>query len=369
MSFGGRFSLSFKKGTPVAIIREGSEDGKLIRIYDNEEDDKKKICCDKCSSKCIKKKKKCCGDCKAQSGGCMACGGCGTCGGGCLECGGESDDIKVKDPFDYISEDMIKKGKGKFNVLDIAKLKRALLLEKKPKEERLHDPYDSTAGVLKNKVRMEYNIHDGKIVPYPNTNPKNSDRMYIAGPSGSGKSRYIKNYMLEFIKLHPDRMIYIFSHKKHDENFEDEPRLEGTYIRVILDKKLIKRPIQVEELKNSLVIFDDVDSIPDKKIKENVMTLRDQLLKIGRSQGIDVISTAHLMTNYKETREILADCPLITFFPGSGSGYGIKYLLTKYAGLDKENREKIMKLPSRWVTINISCPNYVLYEKGIYLLN
>jgi hypothetical protein len=72
--------------------------------------------------------------------------------------------------------------------------------------------------------------------------------------------------------------------------------------------------------------------------------------------------------NYKETKKVLNECTSITLFPGGSSSYAIKYALQHYFGLDKHQVEKILKLPSRWITVHKLFPMCVLYAKGSYLL-
>jgi hypothetical protein len=66
---------------------------------------------------------------------------------------------------------------------------------------------------------------------------------------------------------------------------------------------------------------------------------------------------------------MLNEATTVCFFPRAGSTYHIKTYLTKYVGLEKNQIKKILNLPSRWVALYRSYPMYVLYEKGIYLLN
>jgi hypothetical protein len=57
--------------------------------------------------------------------------------------------------------------------------------------------------------------------------------------------------------------IYLFSSINHDRVLD---RHDPT--RIILDNDLLTDPIEPEELENSLVIFDDTDTIRDSKDEE-----------------------------------------------------------------------------------------------------
>jgi hypothetical protein len=208
----------------------------------------------------------------------------------------------------------------------------------------------------------EYRTVQGTFELFPNT--KTRDTNYIAGKSGSGKSTWISKYLAQYKKMYPDNNIYLFSRLDEDDVLD-----QYKPIRIELNYELVDDPINpVEELSNSLCIFDDTDTIKDKKIKTAITELKNDLLEIGRHENIFVCIVSHLINNYKETRTILNESMYITFFPSAGSPHGIKYMLKNNMGLDKKQIERIMGLPSRWVTIKNSCPLAVIYEKGIYLL-
>ena len=50
--------------------------------------------------------------------------------------------------------------------------------------------------------------------------------LYITGPSGSGKSFYTKNYILEYKKIFPKNNIYIFSSLENDETLDKIPKIK-----------------------------------------------------------------------------------------------------------------------------------------------
>ncbi|MFM7990125.1 MAG: hypothetical protein ACKPKO_63500, partial [Candidatus Fonsibacter sp.] len=72
--------------------------------------------------------------------------------------------------------------------------------------------------------------------------------------------------------------------------------------RIKLDDSLHTDPIKVQEFRESVCIFDDIDVISDKKIREVVYNTLNQILEIGRHFKIHCIVTNHLPTNGKDTR-------------------------------------------------------------------
>jgi len=204
---------------------------------------------------------------------------------------------------------------------------------------------------------------DGKFQQIPDPE-KQREILYITGPSGSGKSTYSCNYIAQYRKLHKGNPVYLFSALNDDESLEPiNPK------RIIIDERLITEPLKCEDFKNSLVIFDDIDVISDKKQREEVYKILNQILETGRHFNVSCIITNHLPTAGKDTKRVLNECHSITYFPHSGSGRGLKYLLTEYLGLDKKTIKKIRSCKSRWATIFKNYPNVAMTEKEAFLVS
>jgi hypothetical protein len=127
-------------------------------------------------------------------------------------------------------------------------------------------------------------------------------------------------------------------------------------------------PIEVAELKESVVIFDDIDVISDRRIKEAVYDILNKVLEIGRHFKITCVVTNHLPTNGRDTRRILNEAHTIVYFPHSAGGK-IRYLLTEYLGLDRKTISHIKRQNSRWCCIFKNYPQIYMLEHDIGLLN
>ena len=104
--------------------------------------------------------------------------------------------------------------------------------------------------------------------------------------------------------------------------------------RIKLDESMYTDPIKVDELSESICIFDDIDVISDKKVRDAVYDVLNQVLEIGRHYKIHCVVTNHLPTNGKDTRRILNEAHIVTYFPHSAGGK-IEYMLEEYVGLDR----------------------------------
>jgi hypothetical protein len=202
---------------------------------------------------------------------------------------------------------------------------------------------------------------DGKFQQVPDPDAERTI-LYITGPSGSGKSTYTANYIKTYKKMYRSNEVYCFSALTDDESLDViKPK------RVAIDERLISEPLPVAEFADSLVVFDDIDVISDKKQREAVYSLLNQVLEVGRHHRISCIITNPLSTAGRDTRRVLNECHSITFFPFSGSVKGLKYLLTEYLGFDKGDFKKIKSKKSRWCTIFKNYPQVIMSEKDMWL--
>jgi hypothetical protein len=229
------------------------------------------------------------------------------------------------------------------------------------------DDYYSDEGDNEDTFK-EIEFDDGLVVQLPNELTR--DIVYIAGPSGSGKSTYASSYAQKYRKMFPQSQIYIFS------RLEKDPAFDGMFrpppIRMKIDEALITHPIDVtQQLKGGcLVIFDDIDTIIDEKLKKAVIKLETDILEIGRHNKIYIICCSHLINgnDKKFSRTILNEATTITVFPKSGSSYQINYCLKNYYGLPKKKIDSILALDSRWITLIKGYPQICMYEHGIFVL-
>ena len=89
--------------------------------------------------------------------------------------------------------------------------------------------------------------------------------LYITGASGSGKSTFMRKFVKEYKTIWKDREVYLFSALEEDESLDEiKPK------RFKIDESLVKKPLDIEDLKDSLVIMDDIDVINPKKVKDAV---------------------------------------------------------------------------------------------------
>jgi hypothetical protein len=331
--------LTFEnKGTPIAIVNGGKDDNKILNL--------------------VKKQDKCCENCIGHCDNFNKC--CEGCKGG--ECGGQ---MINPDPVDSIDVDYLRQQKKNIKPRQWEELIRALQRRQEPDNPLLRDLYNKSQMRTRENSITEYSISGfGKLVPVPDMN-LGDFMVYLAGPNGAGKSYVIKLFLEQMRKVHPNLKIHLFT----DVDAIDDPELKDFpgLLRIPLDNRLNK-PFKTRDFLNSCVIFDDIDSCQDKKVRQNLEGFRDNLLKIGRKMRISCMVTNHMINTGKNTTTVMNECKYITLFPKAGNKYAINYCLKSYIGLDRKQINKIYDLPSRWVLVHKAYPYYVISEYSAYIL-
>ena len=196
----------------------------------------------------------------------------------------------------------------------------------------------------------------------PNKN-KERDILYIAGNSGSGKTFFIKQYLIEYKIIFPSNEIYFFS------PFDEDKSLEGVKINHIqIDDELFDDKLESKDFENSMVIFDDIEAISDRALRKEVMRIMDSILTCGRHYRVSACVVFHECCNGPQTKKILNESSSITFFPLVMSGRNLKYLAESYLGLDKEMIQRIKKLKTRSCTVVKGYPKLCVAKHDIFTL-
>jgi adenylate kinase family enzyme len=274
---------------------------------------------------------------------------------------GNKEKLDIEDIVDLI-EEFIRKSKGRISIRHLEKLQKHLIDKTEPddNEKALKKLYNDFMEKTKNKKELK--LKDISLIPI--FDPEEERKIfYICGMSGCGKSTFASDLIENYNKVFPKNKIYFFSNKKSDPVIDKHKNIN----RMLLNEELIEDPIELEEIRDSLVIFDDIEYCTNKKISEELDRLRDIILQQGRSFHISFGYISHLINNYKQTKVILNECHCVVLFPKNTTTYSLKYLLEKYYGFNKEDVNKLKFLPSRWVII-YKIPICVLHQRGAYMI-
>lgn len=200
--------------------------------------------------------------------------------------------------------------------------------------------------------------------------PDSHDRftMFIYGQSGSGKSYYCAQVLKEYLKLNNKNFIYLVSPKpkKEDPAFENIKNMEQLAINY---ENFVDEDTKFDDLhdfENTCLVFDDVEGITDKKIKQGVYAFIKKILVLGRSLKVSCITILHRAMAGAETAYIISESRYFVVFPKSGTDTQIERLLNTYAGMKKDQIIKLLNLNTRAVAVHKQKPQYVLAEHNFY---
>ena len=255
----------------------------------------------------------------------------------------------------------------------------SLRLTKKKLKDKAFNPIARVKGGKYNKYFISHNIEPdlgmtefklpeeekkSKLILLPDFRKGIYDKILASGVSGSGKSTVIASFIKEYRRRYPDTQVVIFSSVKQDKTLDVfDP------IRPDLDFYL-EEPLSPEDLEDTIVIFDDIATIMDKKTKKAVAALQDNISECGRHYGITVLSTSHILFNYGETKKMLNESTLTVLFPQAGQRAHIDRFLKTVCGLEKHLIKKFFDMgkKSRYVGIKRQYAPYFISEKEIVLV-
>jgi hypothetical protein len=298
--------ISLKKGNPVAVIYTGKDEGKKIFITN------------------------------------------------------DSGDTELKqDPLELFGNHELAPSKKLMSAAQRRAIRTALLDDRRDYPSELEDHMESLRELYDRKNRYEYRTDSETLCVYPS---KESERVFVAGKSGSGKSTFTAQYIREYTEMYPKRSVFLIS------THEDEKAYRILPInQIALDETFLEKPPTLNDLAQSLVVFDDTDNLQDKGLQQAVQALNSDLLANGRKYEIHVITLAHQLMDYSRSRTLLNEANRVVFFTG-GSAYHIQRYLKVYAGLQPRQIRRILDSKSRWTCLGLTIPNYVVTEHEVYVL-
>ena len=125
---------------------------------------------------------------------------------------------------------------------------------------------------------------------------------------------------------------------------------------------LVERPLVLEELGDDgcLVLFDDVDALPTREEQDAVHNAMSVIATMGRHARCSMLFASHSPTNINgiKSRVLLSEMHAFVCYPHAygASAMSLKYLLEKYAGMEKDQVTAARKLRSRWFMCSKTYP-------------
>ena len=231
--------------------------------------------------------------------------------------------------------------------------------------EGAEEAYREMLGEVEEKGSSKIKLPPGSSFSLQfSPNPEKRFIYYIAGASGSGKSYIAKHLAEQYQKLF-SRPVYLVSKLKEDETLDG---MAQRPMRLNIDKLVEKPMTDLEPLRESLVIFDDYDTLTGKEAKA-VQQLIDDICIMGRHTTTSVLILSHHLSNFKKTRLCLTEATHFVVYPQSTGAHALNYFLKTYVGMGPKEVQAIKNTGSRWLCIHKNFPIYYITETEAGLLN
>jgi len=244
---------------------------------------------------------------------------------------------------------------------EIKLIGKSIKTKNKPVSKKLGKIYDDIT--LEDKKSKIINIENGDVMPVFNPDCER-EVFYVAGMSGSGKSVFASKLINNYNKLFPKNAVFLFSNKPEDPALDKEK-----LFRIGLDDDLLNDQFDLQDLKNKLIVFDDVEANKNKFIQEELDRVRDLILQQGRSYHISFIYISHLLNDGKKTRTIINESHKICVFPKYTTFHSLSYCLERYLGFSKQDIKKLKELKSRYACISKFPAMSVVHSNGAFIID
>lgn len=255
--------------------------------------------------------------------------------------------------------------------------------------------YAEVKDKLGKREHKFYRTQTRKLIPIPRNIPGQTDRLFVSGQSGSGKSYFTAMYAKAYLEQFPQSIVYLISRCNYDPAFDEQIL---NLVRIPLNRQFItkygkdsarrlqrKRDIKqrrekdeeepkseeencdlLREFASSLVIFDDFIDIPDAALKVAVIHLKNDMLSMGRKLDIDVISIQQASLGGNDSKKELLQSTSVVVFPKTNVRQ-VRELFKKYLCYDSVDIKRVLDDEGKqadWMCIIkaqniIITPNYI----------
>jgi hypothetical protein len=234
--------------------------------------------------------------------------------------------------------------------------------EDKPKQKKQVFMYDHKTSEGEAELKLEGKDCFEKAIDVS----QEREVLYVSGMSGAGKSYFCRQYIERYRKKYPKRNVFVFSSLPSCKTLDKLKYLKRIKIN---ESEFMSRVVTAPDFKDSLVLFDDIDVISNKRIKAKVYEVMNSILQIGRHHDATALVTSHNVTNGQETKIVLNEATSIVLFPKASGNKSLLYISDSYLGLDSKQAKELKKIEGRFVCVVRAHPRCVFSLKRIYLLS
>ena len=232
--------------------------------------------------------------------------------------------------------------------------------------------------VLNEKLRttLEFSSRDKVYLKavYDTMPDRKNQICTLFGSSGAGKSYAINDICMRnpAVKNNTVPAIYLFSSVG-----EDDPSYRP--IKTFYNERFIwqdPRDIEPDALlvksykEKSILIFDDINSISDQRVRAKIIRFREHCLEVARHRSLVIISSEHLMFNRAATQKLRNSSAYFVLYPRN-SPKPLDSVLDENFTMNRHERVdliKKLKREGRAQFLRMDTPSYIVNTKRVQLL-
>lgn len=206
--------------------------------------------------------------------------------------------------------------------------------------------------------------HDITPLPFI-SDPNYNLRYFICAQSGAGKSHLCASLAEAYVRMYPNQKVIIFSVLDNDPVYDDNEELRDKVKKIDIDDL---EGLDVSQLANCLVIFDD-DKLLDNKKQKILNSLKNDVFRFGRHYNIDMIACYDKLLGGAETiKQNLHSNFLGYFLHTGGNKSELSHTFKKKMGLEPKQVATLMGGKSRWSLLHKNYPNYLIESNRVVLI-
>ena len=205
-------------------------------------------------------------------------------------------------------------------------------------------------------------------VPIIKQNELNSVNFFVSGLSGSGKSYFVSQLVnnIKSLDRFKDADVFLITGQtKPDPAYENNIE---KYMKVNMDADDFYT-LTYSDFENSIVIFDDVNSLGNRAQEGFIFNLQKSLSENARKNNVALININHSSRDFLRTKYIVHEANYFTLFPAHNWNDSRKFLKS-YLDYDENELREIKKLSrhTRSMTFHKQTPQYIVCDHVLKLV-
>lgn len=202
------------------------------------------------------------------------------------------------------------------------------------------------------------------MLPYIEKNQ--TQRLFVSGMSGSGKSMFIRSYIdtLRSMKGYKRNKVWMFT-----KNANEDPAFKDLDNMEIVDTSDTEELFKVKytQFEKCIVVFDDWESGWDESVTNFFRQLMHQLLEFSRKQHVQIVVATHVTQQGPKTQKLIFECDTYILFHKNNFNSVQKFLVS-YMDYRQRDVRFVKYLPGRHIVVRKSSPTHLLCDKKILMV-